>query len=70
MQRIAPHIHHWNRSVCFSIERLKQDTGWAPEFTFRSAVERTWEWMQREGLDRTLDFDFGFEDELLARLGG
>ena len=70
MQRIAPHIHHWNRSVCFSIERLKQDTGWAPEFTFRSAVERTWEWMQREGLDRSLDFDFVFEDELLARLAG
>ena len=70
MQRIAPHIHHWNRSVCFSIERLKQDTGWAPEFTFGSAVERTWEWMLREGLDRTLEFDFGFEDELLARLGG
>jgi len=70
VQRIAPHIHHWNRSVCFSIERLKQDTGWAPEFTFRSAAERTWEWMLREGLDRTLDFDFGFEDELIARLGG
>jgi hypothetical protein len=24
--------------------------------------------MQREGLDRTRDFDFGFEDEMIAEL--
>jgi nucleoside-diphosphate-sugar epimerase len=69
MQRLAPHLHHWNRSVFFSIERLKEDTGWKPEYTFASAVEQTWAWMLSEGLDRTLEFDFGFEDELLARLG-
>ena len=68
IQRIAPHLHHWRRSVFFSIERLKEDTGWRPEFTFESAVAQTWEWMQAEGLDRTLDFDFGFEDDLLERL--
>ena len=69
MQRIAPHLHHWNRNVFFSIEQLKRDTGWRPEYTFQSAVEQTWEWMQSEGLDKTLEFDFGFEDDLLARLG-
>ena len=69
MQRLAPHLHHWNRSVFFSIEQLKRDTGWEPEYTFRSAVEQTWEWMQREGLDRTREFDFGFEDDLIERLG-
>lgn len=69
MQRIAPHLHHWNRSVFFSIEQLKQDTGWRPEYTFASAVEQTWGWMQAEKLDQTLAFDFSFEDELLDRLG-
>jgi hypothetical protein len=69
LQRIAPHLHHWNRSVFFSIEQLAQDTGWRPEYTFRSAVEQTWDWMRSEGLDKTLEFDFGFEDDLLARLG-
>ena len=69
MQRIAPHLHHWNRNVFFSIEQLKQDTGWRPEFTFQSAVEQTWDWMQSEGLHESLAFDFGFEDDLLARLG-
>lgn len=68
MQRIAPHLHHWNRSVFFSIDQLKRDTGWSPEYTFQSAVEQTWGWMQSEGLDKTLDFDFGFEDDLLARI--
>jgi len=69
MQRIAPHLHDWNRSVFFSIEQLKQDTGWRPEYTFASAVEQTWDWMRAEHLEETLHFDFSFEDELLARLG-
>ena len=69
IQRIAPHIHHWNRSVFFSIEQLKRDTGWRPEYNFRSAVEQTWEWMLSEGLEKTLEFDFRFEDDLLARIG-
>jgi len=68
IQRIAPNLHHWNRSVFFGIERLKQDTGWAPEYTFRGAVEQTWDWMLAEGLHESLDFDFGFEDELLAEI--
>jgi hypothetical protein len=31
-------------------------------------VEQTWDWMQAEGLDRSLEFDFGFEDDLLAEI--
>lgn len=69
MQRLAPHLHPWNRSLFFSIDQLKQDIGWKPEYTFASACEQTWQWMQSEGLDQTLDFDFSFEDELLAQLG-
>lgn len=69
LQRIAPHLHHWNKPVYFSIERLKQDTGWQPEISFRSAVEQTYEWLCAERLDQSLDFDFSFEDELLKRLG-
>lgn len=69
IQRLAPNLHHWNRSVLFSVERMKQDTGWEPEYNFKSAVEQTWEWFQREGLDKTRDFDFTFEDQLLEQLG-
>jgi nucleoside-diphosphate-sugar epimerase len=68
IQRLAPNLHHWNRSLFFSTERLRQDTGWEPEYTFRGAVEQTWNWMKAEGLDRTLDFDFSFEDDLLAEI--
>jgi nucleoside-diphosphate-sugar epimerase len=68
MQRIAPHIHHWNRSVLFDVERLKRDVGWSPEYRFPGAVEQTWRWMRQLGLDRSLEFDFGMEDELLARI--
>lgn len=68
LQRIAPHLHHWNRSVFFSVDRLRRDTGWEPELSFASAAQQTWDWMRREGLDIRRDFDFAIEDELLARL--
>ncbi len=45
------------------------DIGWAPEYRFESAVAQTWEWFQREDLHKTRDFDFQFEDDLLARIG-
>ena len=68
MPRLAPNIHHWNRNVYFSIEKLKEDTGWRPEYSFRGAVEQTWEWMQSSGRDRSLEFDFSFEDDLIKQI--
>jgi len=69
MQRCAPNIHGWNRNLFFSIDRLKRDVGWEPHFTFRGAVEQTWEWMRAERLHETLNFDFEIEDELIKRVG-
>ena len=69
IQRLAPNLHRWNRSVLFSVERLKDDIGWKPEYTFRGAVEQTWDWFRSEGLHESRDFDFTFEDQLLERLG-
>jgi len=69
IQKVAPHIHPWNASVFFSVDRLRHDIGWEPEYGFRAAVEQTYEWFRREGLDQTNAFDFAFEDELLGRLG-
>lgn len=68
IQRIAPNIHHWDRNVFFSLDRLKADTGWLPEYSFRGAVEQTWEWMQSTGRDLSLDFDYAFEDRLIERI--
>lgn len=69
VQKVAPHIHHWSSSVFFSVDRLRNDIGWEPEYSFRAAVEQTYEWYGREGLDQTGEFDFGFEDALIERLG-
>ncbi|MCA9821683.1 MAG: NAD-dependent epimerase/dehydratase family protein [Dehalococcoidia bacterium] len=69
IQKVAPHIHRWNSSVIFSIDRLRADIGWEPEYTFRSMVEQTYDWYCSAGLDRTGTFDFSFEDQLLERLG-
>ena len=65
VQQIAPNIHHWDRSVLFSVDKLRRHVGWEPELTFPRAVEHTWRWYQGEGLDKTQTFDFAFEDELI-----
>ncbi|HRC63509.1 MAG TPA: NAD-dependent epimerase/dehydratase family protein [Dehalococcoidia bacterium] len=69
IQRLAPNLHHWNRSVLFGIDRLRQDVGWEPEYTFPAMVEQTYEWYRREGLHESRQFDFSWEDRLLERLG-
>jgi nucleoside-diphosphate-sugar epimerase len=68
VQKLAPNLHRWNRSVVFDIGRLRRDVGWEPEFTFRSMIEHTYEWWRRCGHDQVQQFDFGFEDELLAHV--
>ena len=65
VQQIAPHIHHWDRSALFSVDKLRRDCGWESELSFPRAVERTWRWYQSEGLSEAQRFDFGFEDELI-----
>ena len=67
VQRLAPTIHRWNRNVVFGIDRLRQDVGWEPEMTFPAAVEQTWDWFRREGLDQR-EIDFGWEDQLLRQI--
>ena len=65
VQRIAPHLHFWNKSVVFGIDRLREDVDWTPEFTFASAVEHTYEWFRRERRHESMRFDWSWEDELL-----
>ncbi len=68
IQKVAPHIHRWNASVFFSVDRLRGDIGWDPEYTFASSVEQTYEWYRREGIDQSRPFDFSFENQLVERL--
>jgi nucleoside-diphosphate-sugar epimerase len=70
VQKLAPNLHRWNRSVVFGIDRLRRDIGWEPEYTFASMVEQTYDWWCRAGRDRTQEFDFSFEDQLLAHAHG
>ena len=35
IQRLAPYIHRWNQSAVFSVDRLRRNTGWEPDYTFR-----------------------------------
>jgi dTDP-glucose 4,6-dehydratase len=67
VQQLAPSIWWWNQSTVFSIERLKADIGWAPQHTFASAVEHTYDWFVGAGLDAEgASVDWTFEDQVLA----
>jgi nucleoside-diphosphate-sugar epimerase len=68
IQRLAPYIHRWNNSAVFSVDRLRRDAGWEPDYTFRAAVEQTYEWYRSEGLFEARHFDFRWEDALLEQL--
>jgi nucleoside-diphosphate-sugar epimerase len=70
IQKLAPNIHHWNDSTFFSVERLREDVGFRPAYTFAAAVEHTYDWFRREKLDESLRFDFSWEDNLIERLHG
>jgi UDP-glucose 4-epimerase len=69
IQRLAPWTHHWNESTFFSVERLWEDIGFRPAYTFAAAVEDTYEWFRREKLDQTLEFNFAWEDNVLNLIG-
>ena len=66
VQRIAPHLHHWNKSVVFGVDRLREDAGWKPEFSFPAAVEHTYAWFRSQGLHESLKCDWSWEDQVLA----
>lgn len=68
IQRLNPQLHHWNHNTIFSIDALRQDTGWEPDFTFPSAVEHTYDWFRREGLDKVRQYDWSWEDQLLEMI--
>lgn len=68
VQHLAPNIHWWNQSTMFSIDRLRDETGWAPTYDFAGAAEQTYEWFRSAGLDTGVERDWTFEDQLLTRL--
>jgi nucleoside-diphosphate-sugar epimerase len=67
VQKLAPHLHRWDDSVVFGIDKLACAVGWRPRRAFRETVRRTYEWFEREGLADRLEFDFAFEDDLVER---
>jgi nucleoside-diphosphate-sugar epimerase len=69
VQRLAPHLHRWNESTIFSVDRLREDVGFEPELGFEAAVEHTYAWWRRERLHETARFDWSWEDQLLRLVG-
>ena len=68
IQRLAPNIHRWDSDVVFTVDRLKDDLGWAPQHTMESMVADTFRWWTDAGLQQTQDHNWQLEDQILALL--
>ncbi len=68
IQKLPPTCTDGTTAQC-SAQRIRRDIGWEADYSFAAAVEHTYDWFRREGLDRTSQFDFTLEDNLLAHLG-
>ena len=67
-QRLQVSLHRWDSPTIFSIDAMKATTGWAPQHTFDSTVEATYEWWRGTELHATTTQDYTYEDEILALL--
>ena len=68
VQHLAPNIHWWDQDTSFSIDRLRADTGWEPEHTTASMLDRAHGWWA--GSQRAdADYDWTTEDQILGLLG-
>jgi nucleoside-diphosphate-sugar epimerase len=69
IEKAQPNLHRWNQNLVLSIDKVARDIGWHPRHSFRQAVERTFEWFQRDQVAQHAHFDFTFEDAVLDLLG-
>ena len=51
--------------MVYSVDRLRRDVGWVPEYTFPATAEQTYDWYRREAIHDSTSFDFAFEDQLM-----
>ena len=65
IQRLNPQLHHWNHNTVFSINALREDIGFEPDYSFKTAVEQTYNWFRQQGLDKVREFDWAWEDQIL-----
>ena len=68
VQRLNPQLHHWNHNTVFAIDRMREDFGFVPDYTFETAVEQTYDWFMSQGLDKVRQYDFGWEDTLIEAI--
>ena len=55
-------------NLVYSIEKAKDDLGWAPAFDLETGHRQTYDWFQREGTAEKLQYDFSAEEQALAEM--
>ena len=58
----------WYKSSLFDTRKLEDHIGYRQEHTLTAALDETYEWMKRTGLDKSFEWDWQHEDGLLEKL--
>ena len=66
IQRLSPNIHRWNQSTIFSIDKLRKDTGFVPEYDLKKMVKEVYDWQKRESINQK--FNWVLDDQILELL--
>jgi nucleoside-diphosphate-sugar epimerase len=69
IQRPGQSERPWHEHTIYSVAKLRGQLGYQHKYTFEQGMRQTFEWFTSEGLDRDVEWDFAYEDELLRRLG-
>lgn len=68
---VRPPLLHWGEGLTggaiYSCEKGRRDLAWEPEFGLEAGYADSYRWFADGGRD-LFTYDFGADDELLARL--
>jgi nucleoside-diphosphate-sugar epimerase len=69
IQRPGQSDRPWHEHTIYSIAKLRYQLGYRHRYNLEQGLQHTFDWFKAAGLERTVAWDFSYEDELLRRLG-
>jgi nucleoside-diphosphate-sugar epimerase len=73
LRRLGRPVVHWHEGTAggtvYSIRKALDHLDWEPAFGVEAAYRDSWEWYAAGGRD-DYEFDFSYDDEVLAAMGG
>lgn len=69
IQRLGKPNAHWAENNIYSVQKMVEHLDFQHQYEFEAGIRQTYYWFLAEGLDKTMEYDFTFEDALIERYG-